>query len=158
SASLQIELHPIRSGRPSYEIEFVFVEIEKNGIADNVAVPVTRHELLRLVDLEILEAVYTEVGKQLERFGTFDIEVGHMVRLVEQRACLTPGALLVAPIREFRPDDGKCIWSDLRVAQELNGIVNALQYVFQASLTHVCITPSRGAAKERSPGRQPGIS
>src|SRR5262245_49771624 len=71
SAILQIELHPVRSRRPSDKIEFIVVEIEENGIADNVAVLVARNKLLRLIDFEILEAVYAKVGKQFKRFGTF---------------------------------------------------------------------------------------
>jgi hypothetical protein len=52
-------LHPIGSGRAPYEIEFVFIQIKKNRITDNVPTMITGDKLLGLIDLEIVKAVYT---------------------------------------------------------------------------------------------------
>ena len=71
-------------GRTADQIEFVLVEIKENRVADHVAVVVARDELLRLIDLEILEAVDAEIGEHLERVGALDVEIRHVVRLVEQ--------------------------------------------------------------------------
>src|SRR5262245_20483428 len=72
-ASLEVVLHPVRSRRTADKIESVVIEVKENSVADNVSVAIACYELLCLIDLEILEGVHTQVGKQPERIGTLYI-------------------------------------------------------------------------------------
>jgi len=73
TAGLDVIVHPVRGGGPSDKIELVLVQIEENRIADYVAVVVACDELLGLVDLEILERIYTQVGEHSQRVGTLHV-------------------------------------------------------------------------------------
>ena len=106
-------LDPVVRGRPTDEIEGILGEKEQDRIADHVTVVVAGDELLGLVDGEVPDRVDAEVRQQLERIGTLDVHIGHVVRLVEQHGGFLPGALLVSPVREFGRYDGKDIGSDL---------------------------------------------
>ena len=117
AAGLHVILHPVRGGRTSDQVEFVLVQIKQDGVADHVTVGIAGDELLGLVDLEILEAVDAEIGEHLERVGTFDIQIRHVVRLIEKRAGLAPGTLLISPVGELVLHHGKRIGPDLRIAQ-----------------------------------------
>ena len=97
-------------------VEAVFVEIEKDGIADGVAVFVAGDELFRLVDFEGFETVDAEIRKEFECVGTFDIKVGHVMRLIEKSAGFPPGTLLVSPVCELVANNGKRIRSYLRIS------------------------------------------
>jgi hypothetical protein len=103
---------------------------------------VARDELLRLIDLEVLERVDAEVGQHLERIGALEVEIGHVVRLIEQRAGLAPGPLLVAPVREFVAHDRKGVRPDLRIAHHLDRIARRLERFLQRSITHRCWSPA----------------
>jgi hypothetical protein len=50
------------------------------------------------------DAVDAQAGDEPHRVGPLDRQVCHVVRLVERRAGLSPGDLLVAPVRELRGD------------------------------------------------------
>jgi hypothetical protein len=113
SAGLDVVLHPIGGGRPPDKIEPVLAQIEKNGIANDISLGIARDKLLGLMDLEIPETVHRKVRQQSQSIGALHVEVRHMVRLIEQRAGLAPGQLLVSPIRKFRLDDRKGIRPDL---------------------------------------------
>jgi hypothetical protein len=113
-------------GRAPDEAEAILVEVEEDRVADHVAVVVDRDELLRLVHGEGLEAVHAGGLEQLQRIGALDVEVGHVVRLVEETARLPPGVLLVAPVRELGGDLRVHVGPDLRVAGELHRIPDAL--------------------------------
>ena len=133
---LQVVLHPVVRRRTADEVESVLVEIEQDGVADHVAVVVAGDELFRLIDLEVLEAVDAEIREELQRVGALDVEVGHVVRLVEQRAALAPRALLVAPVRELGPNHRKGIGPDLRIAQQVDRALRTFQGGLQAVVGH----------------------
>src|SRR5580658_2228203 len=105
------------SRRTADKIEFVFVQIKKDGIPNYVSIMVTRNKLLSLIHLEILIAIYAQVRQQFERVWTLDIEIRHVVRLVEQSAALLPGALFIPPVSEFGAHHWKGIGSNLRITQ-----------------------------------------
>jgi hypothetical protein len=73
--------------------------VEENAVADDVAVVADRNILLGAIDGEILEGVDGRVGAELYGVGTLDVDVTHVVRLVEQDGGLAPGLLLGAPVR-----------------------------------------------------------
>ena len=120
AASLQVVLHPVVSGRTPDEIEFILVQIKENRIANHVSIMIAGDKLLGLIDLEILEAIDTQIGEQFERIGTLDIEIGHVVGLVEKSAGFPPGTLFVSPVGELGTHHRKGIWSYLRIAQQFN--------------------------------------
>src|SRR6185295_13921610 len=99
-AGLGVELDPVRGGRAADEHELVLLEVEENAVADHVAAVAARHELLGAVDGEIVEAVDREIREELESVLAFDVEVHHVVRLIEQHAGVGPGPLLIAPVAE----------------------------------------------------------
>jgi hypothetical protein len=135
-AGLGVEVHPIAGGWTSDQAQRVLVEIEQNRVADHVSVRRAGHELFALVDLEILEAVHTEIGQQLHRVRAFDVQVRHVMRLVEQGAGFAPRPLFVSPVREFMTHDRKGVGSDLRIAQQLNRVSCGLQGRFKGLICH----------------------
>ena len=119
-------LHPIRGGRTADQIELVLVQIKEDGVADDVAIVIAGDKLLGLIDFEILEGIYAEIGEHLERIGTLHIQIRHVVGLVEQRAGFAPGTLFVSPVGELVAHHGKGVRPDLRIAQQLNGTLGGL--------------------------------
>src|SRR5207244_2942086 len=99
--------------RPPDEIESVFGQIKEDGVTNHVSIMVTRNELLGLVDFEIFEGIYAEIGEQLECIRALDIKICHVVRLVEKGAGLPPGTLFISPVRELGAHHRKGIWSYL---------------------------------------------
>ena len=91
-------------------------------MSPRVAVVVDRDELLGHVDREVRDAVDREVADQLEGVGTLDVEVGHVVRLIEQHGRATPGELLVAPVAELLDDARHDRRRGLRLPQQLDRI------------------------------------
>ena len=83
-------LDPVERRRPANETEPVIAQVEENRVANHVAIVIARDELLGLVDFEILEAVDAQIREEFERVRSLDVEVRHVMGLVEQRTCLTP--------------------------------------------------------------------
>ena len=110
-------------------------------------------ELLRLVHPEVLEPVDAEVGEQPDHVRALDLEVGHVVRLVEEGARLHPGDLLVPPVRELGRHRGVDVRPDLRVARHLHRAAGRLQLLFQALVTHVLATSFVDARRSRGARR-----
>ena len=98
SAGLGMELNPVGGRSAADEHQLVLFQMEQNAVADHIAVVAAGHELLGAVDGELGEAVDREMGEQLEGVGPFDVDVHHVVRLVEEHAGLAPGALFIAPV------------------------------------------------------------
>ncbi len=82
AAGLAVELDPVHRRGAADEQQLVLVEIEQDAVADDVAVMADRHHLLRLVHLEVVEAVDRGVRDQLQRVGPLDGQFRHVVRLI----------------------------------------------------------------------------
>src|SRR5437016_1857205 len=113
-AGFGVILNPVVNGWTADKIESVLLQANQNYIADQVSVVVAHNELLALIDVESFEAVDPEVGKQLERTGSFNIHVGHVITLVVKNAGALPGLLLVPPVRVLGGYDRVNVWSRLR--------------------------------------------
>ncbi len=140
---LGVELHPVVRGRATDEAHAVLVEEEEDRVADDVAVVVAGDELLGLADLEARERVDAEVGEQADDVRAFEVEVGHVVRLVEERGGLAPRDLLVHPVRELARDGRVDIRPDLRVARHLDRAADRLQLLLQTPVRHLLCLLSR---------------
>src|SRR5690606_19933356 len=136
AAGRGVELDPVRRRRASDIDELVLLEMEEDAVADDVTVVRDGNVLLGLVDAEVCEAVDRRLGEQLQRVRAFDVEVHHVMGLIEEHARLTPRALLVAPVRELGGNHRINIGTDLRIPKQINGIPYRLQQIFQASLAH----------------------
>ena len=136
AAGLQIVLNPIGRGRAAYEIKAHFVQIEKDGVADHISVRRACDKLLGLIDFKVLKGIDSQFRKQFERVRPFNVEVGHVVGLVEKSAGFTPGALLISPVGELVTHHRAGIGADLRVAQQFNRARDGLQHVGQTLITH----------------------
>jgi hypothetical protein len=130
TARLEVVLHPVQRRRPADEHEAIRREMEQDRVADHVAIVVAGDELLRRVDAKVVERIDAESGDQLQRIGTFEIQVRHVVGLVEQCAGLAPRALLVAPVRELVRHHREGVRADLRVAQHLDWALRSAQCLF----------------------------
>jgi hypothetical protein len=135
-AAFHVVLYPVERRRASDEAQSLLIEIKEDRVADHVPLVVAGDELLRLIDPEIPEAVDSEIREHFESVAALDIQVRHVMGLVEERARLAPRALFVSPVRELGAHHRKGVGSDLRVSQQLYGTAGALQYVFQASVIH----------------------
>ena len=67
AATQKLAVIPVGGGRAADEIEFVFIQIKENGIANDVPVMATGNKLLGLIDFESLEAIYRKIGEEFER-------------------------------------------------------------------------------------------
>ena len=132
AAGLRVVLHPVVGGGTSNEAHAVFVQEEEDPVADHVAVVVAGHELLGLVHGEVLEGVHAERREQPDHVGALDVEVGHVVRLVEKGRGLAPGDLLVSPVRELARHRRVDVRSDLRVTGQLDGATDCVKQVLEA--------------------------
>jgi hypothetical protein len=149
-----VVLHPVQRGRAADQVEAVRRKVEQDRVADHVAVVIARDKLLRRVDAEVVERVDAEPCEHLERVAAFDVEVRHVVRLIEQRAGLTPRTLLVAPVSELARHDRERVRPDLRVAQHVDRALRGPDRVFETLVRHGRIPPS-AQSKGRLALRQP---
>jgi hypothetical protein len=154
AAGLAMKLQPVHGRCAADEQQLVLVEMEQDAVADDVAFVAGRHHLLRPVDREVREAVDRGVRAELEGVRAPDRQFGHVVRLVEQHGAVSPGALLVAPVREFARHDRVDVCADLRVAQHANGIAGCLEDAFEILRGHdspsVCFHGCSTVARESS--------
>jgi hypothetical protein len=114
---------------PSDEHEVVLLEVEQDSVADDVAAVAAGNELLRAIDREVREAVDGEVGRELDGIRPLDVDVDHVVRLIEQHRRLAPRCLLVAPVRELRGHYRVDVGADARVAQKIDWIAGGFEDV-----------------------------
>ena len=135
-AGLGVVLNPVVRGRAADEADHVLLEVEEDRVADHVAVVVDGRELLRLVDAEVLEGVDAGRLEEPDHVRALDGQVGHVVRLVEQRGGVAPRMLLVAPVRELGGDRGIDVRADLRIPHELDRVPDGLEQACQALGTH----------------------
>jgi hypothetical protein len=147
-----MEHHPVERRGAANEVEFVFGKVEQDDVADDVTFGSHRHELLGLVRLEALVAVHRQIREQLQRVRTFDREIGHVIGLVEQHAGFLPGLLLVTPVGVFGRHTRINVRSGLLIAQQLDRILHAVQYVFQSFGSHRILPRRR--MRVRYPGRR----
>ncbi len=131
-----MELDPLDRRRAADQREVVLGEVEQDHVADHVAVRGHRHELLGLVDREVLEAVDRQVLEQREGVGSAHVELDHVVALVEQHRGLGPGALLVAPVRILGRHARIDVRADLLVAQEVDDAADRIQLLLKGLFTH----------------------
>ena len=117
-----VVVQPVDRRRNADGLVFVLLEVEQDVVADDVAVVIDGDELLGHVDRELRDAVDGELADQLERVRPLDVQVGHVVRLVEQHRGPAPGHLLVAPIREFLHHARHDCRGRLRFPQSLTGL------------------------------------
>ena len=92
--------------------------------------------LFSLVYAETLHRVNRRVAQQLQRIPAADVEIHHMMRLVEQYRAMLPSPLLGAPIVEFRRDHGIYIGPQLRIAKQFHGIARCRQNLFEIARRH----------------------
>ena len=137
AAGLGVEGDPVQRGSAADEVEPVLLEVEEDHVADHVALRRARHEVLRPVDAEALEAVDREVGEQPQGVRPFHRQIVHVVRLVEEDARLLPGLLLVAPVRVLGRHPRKHVGPGRVVAQQLDRALGRVEQVLETPITHV---------------------
>ena len=128
---LGVVLNPVVRGRTPHEPNPVLLQVEEDRVSDDVPVVVAHDELLRLLRSEVLERVDADMSEELDRVRPFDLEVEHVVRLVEERGRVAPGHLLLPPVRELGRHRRIDVWSDLRVAGHLDCASDCLQLLFE---------------------------
>src|SRR5690606_373649 len=136
AADRRVEAYPVGRRRAADEHELILTLPEKDHVADHVPGRRDRHEMLRTVQIEVREVVDADVGQQLLGVGTLYGQLGHVMRLIEEDRGFAPGALLVAPVREFRGDDRIHVNAGLRVAQQLDGAAVCLDERGQVVSAH----------------------
>ena len=117
AAGLRVIGDPVQHRCATDEVELLGREVKQDDVADHVAVGGARHELLGLVDLEVVEGVHAQPRQQGHRVRPLDGQLGHVERLVVEHAGVLPRPLLVAPVRVLGGNAGVHVRPDLRVAQ-----------------------------------------
>ncbi len=116
AACLGMKSNPVGSWCPPHEKQSILLQMEKNSIANHIAIVATRHKMLGFVNGEVLETIDRQIGEQFEGIGTLNIYIHHMVRLIVKNASLPPGQLFVTPICELGRDHGIDIGAYLRIS------------------------------------------
>jgi hypothetical protein len=132
-----VELDPVVGRRSADQAHPVLVEKEQDSVTDDQAIRVAGDELLRFADLEVAEAVDAQVREQPEDVRPLDVQVGHVVRLVEQCGSLPPGTLLVPPIAVLGRDLGVDVGADLRIANQRYRISGGIEQFLEAPVGHL---------------------
>ena len=135
-AGRRVELEPVGRRRAAHVDQLVGRQVEQDAVADHVAVVVARREVLGAVHREFRERVEREMRAELEGVRPLDVQVEHVVRLVEQHGGVTPRPLLVAPVRVFRRHHRVHVGADLRVAQHLGHVARPLNQALQILSAH----------------------
>lgn len=121
---LGVVVEPVARGRGADGQELLVVEVKEDGVPDVLPVGVGDDELFGLPGFGVLEAVDREVGEQVEGVGALDLEVGHVIREVHQRAALGPRALLLDPVGELRGEVRELPHTE--VAKQFDGTAGGL--------------------------------
>ena len=106
SARFGMELDPTCSRRASDKHQFVRLQVKQDSVANHMAVVTAGSELLGSVDRELFETIEAEMRSHLNRIRTIDVDVRHVVGLVEKNASISPRALFIPPVRVFGGNDG----------------------------------------------------
>ena len=114
---------------------------KQNRIANDLAAGIAGDKLFSLVGPVALDAVDTQIREQLQYVWNLNIEIGHIVRLVEQGTAFLPGTLFVCPVGKLRGNHWKGIGSDLRIAQRCYRAPGALYRIFHVVVTQSAIRP-----------------
>ncbi len=122
-----MEFDPVRGRRAPDEYVLVLGKMKQDAVADDMSAVAARNKLLGFVDGEILERVDGEMGQHLLGVGALDVDIHHVVRLVEEHAGLLPCPLFVAPVRVFGRNYRINIGTNLRISQHVDRISYALQ-------------------------------
>ncbi len=115
ATSFTMKLDPVCGGRSANKQQLVFGQVEQDAVTDDVAVITARNHLLRFVDLETFKRVEAKMFDHFQRVGAFDINVHHVMSLIEKDAGFLPRPLLVAPVCKFGCNDRVHIRANLRV-------------------------------------------
>src|SRR3990172_832338 len=94
--------------------------MKENHITNHIAIIITRHKLLGLIDSETLKVVDAQTREYFERIRAFKIHIRHVVRLVIKHTGFLPGALFISPVCELGRNHWIDIGSSLRITQQLN--------------------------------------
>ncbi|CDO38093.1 hypothetical protein SPHV1_50060 [Novosphingobium sp. KN65.2] len=126
-ALLGLITQPVRRRSAADVAELFGGEPEDDPIADDMAVRRGRHILLGLIDRPPLGRIDHRIGQKLEGIFSADVQIHHVVGLIEQNRAVLPGPLFRTPVREFRRHDRIDVSPQLRIAQHLDGTTRALQ-------------------------------
>ena len=94
-------MHPVLQMHATDQFEAVFRQVVHDRFTDDMALVVAANELLGAPGTEAGEAVHAQVRQQFLRVRPLQKQFRHVVGLVKQDGCLTPGVLFVAPVAEF---------------------------------------------------------
>ena len=155
AAGLGVVGDPVQRGRAADEVEPVLLEVKEDHVADHVALRRARHEVLRPVDAEALEAVDRETREQRRRVRPLHRQIVHVVRLVEEDAGLLPRPLLVPPVRVLGRHPRKHVGAGRVVAQQLDRALGRVEQILQTPITHVDPPFSGRRPAQRSRPRLP---
>ena len=136
AAVLGLEAKPVGCRRTADVNELFLGQVENYAVTDDMAVWRGRDILLGLVDRKSLHGVGGRVGQQLERVFAPQVQIHHVMGLVEKYHAVLPGPLFHAPVVKFGRDDRIDIRSDPRVAQHADNVALAGQYLLQVGWSH----------------------
>lgn len=101
-----------------------------------------RNEVLRLVQVEVLETVDAHVGQEGLGVRAFDDQLVHVVRLVEEHGGVAPGLLFAAPVGELGGDDRVDIDAAAGIAQQLDRVSGSRDHRREILIGHVRLLPN----------------
>ncbi len=90
-----MELNPVCRRCAADEYEFVLFQVKQNPVSNDKSIVAAGNKLLGLVDAEIRKGIDRKIRDHLESIRAFNVDVDHVVRLIEKYAGLTPGFLFV---------------------------------------------------------------
>ena len=140
AAGFAVIPQPVRRRRATDIGKRLFFLPEHDPVTDHVAVRRGRHILLGLARRPALRRVDHRVRQQLARITPTDVEIDHVVRLVEQHRAVLPRPLFGPPVRKLGRHHRVNISTKLRIAQHFDRIAASLQHVFKAVGRHLSLS------------------
>ena len=122
AAGFSVVTNPVGGRSAADEDQFILLQVEQDAVADHMAAVADRNVLLGAVNREVGKAVDGGVGDELDGVRPLDIDVHHVMALIEQYGAVAPCMLFAAPVVEFGSYDRIYVGADLGVAQQINRV------------------------------------
>ena len=122
TTSFCVVTNPVGGRSTANEHEFVLGQMEQDAVADYMAAMANWHILFGAVNREIGERIDGSIGQQFDGVRAFDVDVHHVMALIEQYSAVAPCILFTAPVVEFRGYYRIYVSADLGIAQQVNRV------------------------------------
>ena len=119
--ALGVEQQPVTGEGSADDAVEVLILVEDDRVGDEVAVGGGKHQLLAPSDWEHIELVDRELLQERDDVRSAQVQFGHVVRLLQQRHAVFPGAHLVTPVGVLGRDARELVGTEVELRSRGTG-------------------------------------